>query len=150
MITHILDKSNPSNIKVFADTIKGLDPTQRHTIKIMPYGRNRSLEQNNQAHVWYEQLAFELPEDNALGWKCYCKLHLGVPILRAEDEEFRKVYDQAIKGLSYEQKLQVMKILPVTSIMKTKQYNQYFESMQDEFLKRGVKLEFLAKNTEHG
>jgi hypothetical protein len=148
--THILDKSKPDNFAQLGESIAKLDPSKRWVFKVTAYEKNRTLEQNDQAHVWYEQLAIELPEDNALGWKCYCKLHFGVPILRAEDEEFRKVYDQSIKSMSYEHKLQVMKILPVTSIMKTKQYNQYFEAMQDEFLKRGVKLEFITKDTEHG
>lgn len=102
----------------------------------------RSIEQNSLSHSWYGQLAKELPEDDELGWKCYCKLHHGVPILRAEDEEFRKVYDSAIKGLTYEQKLSVMKILPVTSIMKTTQLSKYLEAVQIDFQQRGVYLEF--------
>ena len=84
-------------------------------------GKARSLDQNAIGHAWYEQIARELREDDALGHKCYCKLHHGVPILRAEDEEFREAYDAAIKGLSYEQKLKVMRILPVTSLMNKEQ-----------------------------
>jgi hypothetical protein len=51
-------------------------------------GKSRSIDQNAISHCWYEQLARELKEDDALGWKAYCKLHHGVPLLRAEDEEF--------------------------------------------------------------
>lgn len=105
-------------------------------------GKKRSLSQNDISHAWYEQLARELREDDALGWKCYAKLTIGVPILRAEDEEFRAVYDSAIKGLSYEQKLGVMKILPVTSLMTKAQLSKYLEGMQTEFQKRGVWLQF--------
>ena len=96
-------------------------------------GRARSLDQNAITHAWYQQLANELREDDALGWKCYCKLHHGVPILRAEDADFRETYDGAIRGLSYEQKLKVMRILPVTSLMTRVQLSKYAEAVRDDF-----------------
>ena len=105
-------------------------------------GKARSLDQNAISHAWYEQLSRELREDDALGHKCYCKLHHGVPILRAEDEEFREAYDAVIKGLTYEQKLIAMRHWPVTSIMTKEQLSKYLESMQSDFAKRGVRLEF--------
>jgi hypothetical protein len=106
-------------------------------------GKDRSLDQNAISHLWYEQLARELREYDALGWKCECKLLHGVPILRAEDAEFRTFYDRAIKqSLSYEEKLAAMKFLPVTRLMTTPQMSKYLEAMRDHFLRRGVRLEF--------
>jgi len=105
-------------------------------------GKARSLDQNGISHVWYEQLAREMREDDALGYKCYCKLHHGVPILRAEDEDFKATYDSALKNLSYEQKLQVMKYLPVTSLMTKTQLSKYLDAVQADFLSRGVRLEY--------
>lgn len=102
----------------------------------------RSLDQNAISHAWYEQLGKELREDDSIGWKCACKLWFGVPILRAEDEDFRSAYDSAIKGLDYEQKLTAMKILPVTSLMTKAQLSKYLEAMQGYFLGRGVHLKF--------
>ncbi|WP_136420313.1 hypothetical protein [Herbaspirillum sp. ST 5-3] len=106
-------------------------------------GKDRSLDQNAISHVWYEQLSRELPEEDALGWKCFCKLYFGVPLMRAEDEEFREFYDAAIKkSLTHEQKLAAMKYLPVTSHMTTAQLSKYLEAMQQHFIKHGVMLEF--------
>ncbi|MGE5650929.1 MAG: hypothetical protein ACM34A_12100 [Bacillota bacterium] len=105
-------------------------------------GVDRSLPQNAITHVWYEQIARELREDDALGWKCYCKLHHGVPILRAEDDEFRSTYDSVIKPLTYEQKLLAMRCWPVTSIMTKDQLSKFTEAVQADFAKRGVVLEF--------
>jgi len=102
----------------------------------------RSSDQNAISHAWYGQLAAELREDDELGWKCYCKLHHGVPILRAESDHFRENYDAAIKGLTYEQKLKVMRLLPVTSLMTKAQLSKYLEAVQDDFAKRGVVLSF--------
>lgn len=106
-------------------------------------GKDRSLDQNALSHCWYEQLARELPEEDALGWKAFCKLQFGVPILRAEDPEFREFYDRSIKAsLSYEEKLKAMAYLPVTSLMTTAQLSKYLEAMQQHFAKHGVMLEF--------
>ncbi len=105
-------------------------------------GKARSLDQNAISHVWYEQVALELREDDALGVKCYCKLHHGVPILRAEDEDFRQFYDNSIKGMTYEQKLGAMKFLPVTSLMTKPQLSAYLVAVQDDYRKRGVVLSF--------
>jgi hypothetical protein len=105
-------------------------------------GRDRSLDQNAIGHVWYEQLARELREFDALGYKAFCKLHFGVPILRAEDEQFREFYDQAIKtSLSYEQKLDAMKFVPVTSLMTSDQKSRYLMEVQKHFASQ-VRLEF--------
>lgn len=106
-------------------------------------GKDRTLDQNAVSHVWYEQLARELREDDTLGWKCFCKLNYGVPILCAEDDDFREFYDASIgKLLSYEQKLSAMKYLPVTRLMKVSQLSAYLKTMQEEFQKRDVRLEF--------
>lgn len=105
-------------------------------------GKDRSIPQNSISHAWYAQVERELREDDALGVKCFCKLNFGVPILRAEDEEFRAFYDRSIKGLTYEQKIEAMKYLPVTSLMSKTQKSTYLETMQKHYSKRGVRLEF--------
>lgn len=106
-------------------------------------GKDRSLDQNAISHVWYEQLSRELPEEDAKRWKATCKLWFGVPILRAEDPEFREFYGRAIKdSLTYEEKLEAMEFVPVTSRMTTAQLSKYLEAMQQHFAKHGVHLDF--------
>lgn len=106
-------------------------------------GKGRSLDQNAISHAWYAQVARELREDDERGVKRFCKLHFGVPILRAEDDEFRQVYDGAIRErLSYEDKLAAMDILPVTSRMTTAQLSRYMEDVQAHYSKHGVTLGF--------
>jgi hypothetical protein len=110
-------------------------------------GKDRSLDQNAISHAWYEQVADELREDDAVGVKRFCKLHFGVPILRAEDMDFREMYDTAIKPhLSYEQKVKAMDYLPVTSQMTVKQLSSYLLDMQEHYRSAGVRLEFPKEN----
>ena len=143
MPSHILDKSNVYNIQHFQESIGRLDITKKWRIWWEEYTETRSDKQNRLSHAWYAELAGNLKEYDALGYKCFCKLHFATPILRAENEEFKDVYDKTIKKFSYEQKIEVMKIIPVTSLMTTKQLSNYLESMKDYFYKNtGFDLKF--------
>lgn len=106
-------------------------------------GVDRSLSQNAISHVWYGQVSKALKEQTPEEVKCECKLRFGVPILRAEDADFREMYDAAIRRhLTYEQKLKTMRYLPVTSLMTKEQLSRYLEAVQQEYADRGVRLEF--------
>jgi hypothetical protein len=120
-----------------------LDTTKRWLVTIKEFTELRTDLQNRLSHAWYYELEKELKENTATGYKCFCKLHFGVPILRTEDDDFRSVYDKAIKSLSYEQKIEIMKILPVTSLMNTKQLSEYLEAMKAHYLQNnGYELKF--------
>ena len=110
----------------------------RVTIKT---GKDRSLDQNAILHAWITQIANELREQTAAQIKAECKLTIGVPILRAEDEEFRQFYDKSIRLMTYEDKLAAMSFLPVTSLMTVKQLSQFLTGMQEGYRGR-VALEF--------
>lgn len=134
-------------VKTASDLRQPLEMLNNHAlpyeVTFKPYDELRSLNQNSIAHVWYEQVSKELSEDTATGVKRFCKLHYGVPILRADDEEFRGLYDRLIKlNLSYEEKLLAMDLLPVTSRFKVKQYSRYLGQVQDHYAGLSVLLEF--------
>jgi len=141
-VSEYIVNSDPSLQSFFGD-VREAYLQHRYLRFNMKVGTDRSIPQNSFTHAWYGQLARELREDDELGWKCYCKLHHGVPILRAEDAEFRETYDAAIKGLTYEQKLKVMRLLPVTSLMTKAQLSKYADAVRDDFKDNyGVTLEF--------
>ena len=137
--------NSDSSLQSVLGTLRQMYEQHRYIKVDAKTGKPRSLDQNAISHAWYEQLARELREDDALGWKCYCKLHFGVPILRTEDNEFRDIYDGSIKGMTYERKLIAMKYLPVTSNMTKPQLSKYLEAMQASFRGLGVMLEFPAQ-----
>jgi hypothetical protein len=130
------------NKKIGHAFIDSLDITQKWVIEARQFKELRTYLQNRLSHVWYSEIAQFDTSDKADGWKCYCKLHHGVGIMRRDDVEFKQAYDDAIKGLSYEKKLQVMKILPVTSLMNTLQLNEYLEAVQNDFRGKGINLKF--------
>jgi hypothetical protein len=127
-------------LQTFIGSLRELWHARRYLEVNVKEGKGRSVEQNAVMHGWFGQVARELREDDERGVKRFCKLHFGVPILRAEDEEFREAYDQVVKPLAYEDRLKAMDILPVTSRMTTLQLDKCMTDIQDHFLKRHVTL----------
>lgn len=106
-------------------------------------GKDRSIEQNKLQRLWMNEIAEQLQDDTAEGYRAYCKLHFGVPILRAESEDFCAAYDKYIRPLPYETKLAYMAVpldFPVSRLMTTKQCGQYLDAVHEEFTARGVRL----------
>ena len=154
---------------LFKKRLDGIFPSDEEAIKLirsMPQGalckviydeeeeEERSLSMNALSHVWYNDISKELNEIPS-EIKCECKLVYGVPILRAEDEQFRNFYDLAIKkALSYEEKLKAMNYIPVTSIMTKKQMYRYLQDVKKAYEKNhqiqlrceGEYEKWLAKN----
>lgn len=105
-------------------------------------GIGRSLDQNALSHAWYNEIAIQIA-DTPENVKCECKLRFGVPILRAEDPDFREMYDNSIlRNLTYEQKLKAMRFIPVTSNMTKAQLSRYLEHIQQSYAQQGVVVQF--------
>ena len=106
-------------------------------------GRRRTTEQNRLQRLWLNEIAEQLGDRTPEEVRGYCKLTMGVPILRAENVEFRERYDEIIRPLTYEQKLAMMMEpldLPVTRLMTTDQKTRYLDAIQRHFLELGVAL----------
>lgn len=104
-------------------------------------GADRSGQQNRLQWLWANEVAEQLddrtPEDVQAEWK----LTIGVPILRADDEAFRAIYDASIRPLTYEQKIAAMKIaFPVTSLFNVRQMVRYLDAVERECLGMGLRL----------
>ena len=107
------------------------------------HGRKRSTAQNRLNRLWMNEAAQQLGEYDAEGYRAFCKLHFGVPILRNENEAFREQYDAVVKPLSYEQKIEIMKEpidLPITRLMTSGQEKRYLDDVWRHFTDLGVKL----------
>lgn len=102
-------------------------------------GKDRSLDQNAISHCWYEQIAKEVG-GSAEQVKRECKLLYGVPILRASDAEFSDWCVSALDWLGYEEKVEAMKWIDVTSLMSVEQMTDYLTAMQADHAKAGIIL----------
>ena len=106
-------------------------------------GRRRSVEQNRLQRQLINEIAEQLGDRTPEQVRAECKLTLGVPILRAENEDFRAKYDAVVRPLPYEQKLAIMAEpldLPVTRLMTVGQKTRYLEAIYQHFGEQGVVL----------
>lgn len=106
-------------------------------------GGKRTLKQNKLQRLWMNEIATQLGDQTPEEVRGYCKLTLGVPILRAENEAFREQYDAIVKPLPYEQKLALMMEpldFPITRLMNTKQATAYLDGVHRHFSERGIAL----------
>lgn len=106
-------------------------------------GRHRSVEQNKLQRLWCIEVSEQLGDHTPEEVRAISKLQIAVPILRAEDEEFREAYDAALKGLPYEVKLACMKEpidMPVTRRMNVSQKKRFLDEMHRFWSEQGVQL----------
>ena len=118
------------NIQQARYLVDQLDYSKPLLIEVSDADKRRSLPQNDKSHVWYNEVDKQLclPVGTT---KCECKLYFGVPILRAENEDFCQGYDRLIKNrMTREEKLELMRWFPVTSLMTKAQKSRYMESVQ--------------------
>lgn len=105
-------------------------------------GRKRSTQQNRLQRLWLNEAAaqFNEPAEELRG---FVKLNYGVPILRAEDEEFLAKYDKHVRPLPYETKLALMQEpfdFPVSRLMNVDQCTRYLELVARYLTTRGAVL----------
>lgn len=106
-------------------------------------GGKRSLKQNKLQRLWLNEISEQLGDQTPEEVRGYCKLTLGVPILRAENDAFRERYDAIVRPLPYEQKLALMMEpldFPISRIMTAKQATAYLDGVHRHFSERGVVL----------
>lgn len=106
-------------------------------------GKHRTDNQNHLQRLWCREIAEQLGDRTPEEVRGYCKLTIGVPILRMENEAFREKYDAIVRPLAYPQKLAIMMEpldLPVTRIMTTKQKTDYLDGVLRHFSEQGVVL----------
>ena len=138
MTTRVVDTESDRSLLVKLIEGKKL-PFTAEVVK----GKRRSVEQNKLQRLWMGEIAEQLGDRTPEEVRAYCKLTLGVPILRAENELFAMKYDSHIKPLPYAQKLAIMAEpldLPVTRLMTTEQKTRYLYAIVQHFAEQGVRL----------
>lgn len=106
-------------------------------------GLPKTTRQNRLQRQWCKDVAEQLGDRSAEDVRAFSKLHFGVPILRADSEEYCAAYDSLIRPLPYETKLLYMAVpfdFAVTRAMTTKQLTRYLDAMASHWRGEGVQL----------
>ena len=106
-------------------------------------GDDRSLAQNRLIWKWATEISMQKGDMTPGEVHAFNKLTIGVPLRREIDEDFRAVYDERIRPLSYEAKLAIMSPpidLPVTRDLTTKGAAEYSNRVYDYWVGQGMRL----------
>lgn len=134
-----------SNLKDRAIVLKHLKSRTDPLTVTITSGIKRSTEQNRLQRLWIKELTEQSQEQGITSeeWRAYLKLHIGVPILREENEAFRLQYDNTIEQLTYEQKMSIMQTpidFPVTRLMTVKQNKRFLDEVYRKMSMEGYRL----------
>lgn len=111
-------------------------------LKLSAVVGKRSLDKNALSHVWYAEISRFKQDETPIQCRCFCKLHFGVPILRAENPAFAEHYNKfVLHQATYEEKLEFMMFCDVTSIMTQPQMTDYLNQVQQYWQGEGLFLE---------
>ena len=104
---------------------------------------SRTARQNRLNRQWMLDIASQLDGWDAEYARGYSKLHFGIPILRAENEDFCREYDALVRPLPYEHKIKLMMVpfdFGVTRLMTVRQQTKYLDAVHRHFSEEGVAL----------
>lgn len=118
----------------------------KYVVVSMRPGKDRTLDQNSLWFALYQRIAEMTQIGDVEDARRYCKLHLGVPIMRRACDDFRRGWNQVFLHLDYEQKIELMGPcaifgpdgFPVTRLFNRQQGIAYTDKIVAEFSAKGV------------
>ena len=129
-----------ANLGQAVRAVNGLSPdkVKPFTVKICEHQETRRLKQNRLAFLWYKFMG----QATGHGYKHehhVNKLIYGVPIIRADDE-VNRFLSLSLDRLTYEEQILAMEYIPVTSLMKVRQFAEYLTEVDQQAADRGINL----------
>jgi hypothetical protein len=138
MVTRaVMDKDQAETLMAYLQALP-----MPFTVTVTP-GAVRTCPQNRLQRLWIKEISAQREDLTPEDVRALCKLTIGVPILRAENETFALAYDKTVKPLSYETKISLMKEpidLPITRQMTKKQKVKYLDGMHLYWSQQGIIL----------
>lgn len=124
--------------------INSLDVSKKWEVIIKPYVKDRSIAQNKLAFKWYK----ERGEQNGNGAhyeRLFCKFMYGCPRMieqEAESDEsvFTDFYEKLIERYDFEECVNAMEVVEVTSMFKVKTFVNYLNIVEGESINNGIHL----------
>ena len=119
------------------------DPGQKWYVHITKTKKKRSLSANAQQSVWYKQISEHTTTDIKTV-TAECKIDFGLSIILA-DEEIGRTIGYALEKAGFfsmprEWQIKFIGVIQVTSLMSTKQHNQYRENLIYYWNQNGLDL----------
>jgi hypothetical protein len=103
-------------------------------------GADRSAQQNNLMWLWASEVEQQAQQETSDEVQRRWKLDHGIPILCESSEQYRSFCTLTLKRLSYPQRKEAMRFVPVTSEMNVKQMVRFLDTVERECLENGIAL----------
>jgi len=124
---------------------------QKHTgdlrVTIEPWSEKRTVSANAQQHVWYAKIA-KKDGESVKAVELFCKRMFGLPVLMESSEYGNKITWTLNKlgffNWPWEQQCNYMEMIPITSLMSTKQHNEFRDTMMSYYNKNGYHLDYMS------
>jgi len=135
--TEFLVNSDQSLEAFIADATERYEK-DKYAIYTWVSGVKRTVPQNTMNFWLYKAIAEQKYGKDESFARAECKLTIGIPILRRDSEEFRAVYNKVILPHDYETKIEMVKLIQVSSLMNREQGIEYISLIFDAYASRGV------------
>jgi hypothetical protein len=136
MIFHVVDDQN--SLERFNENNAERLKNDKYTIYEITSGKDRSIPQNKLINLIYRKIADKLYGKDFEHARNECKLTIGVSILRRDNEDFKRIYDKVIRPFDYEDKLDIISTMQVSSLMTVPQAKEYINLIMDKYSELGV------------
>jgi hypothetical protein len=122
--------------------IKEYDWHEPLEISYEPFAVARQLDQNALSHVWYRQAAKQLGDREIWEVADECKLDYAVPILLANNQEFRELFKYCLAPYHREQRIEILGkgFVNCTRLLTRKEFTEYLNGIQNYYGKNGIHL----------
>jgi len=131
------------------NTILSQNPSSAVYVNITAKPKKRSLSANAQQHVFYKQIS-EFDGTDIKSVEAECKIDFGLPIILADPEVGRTI-GYALERAGFfsmprESQVKLIQVIQITSLMSTKQHNQYRDNIIFYWTNNGLPLDYLNKD----
>ncbi|MOA14462.1 hypothetical protein D3C78_1345650 [compost metagenome] len=138
--------NSPARLSEAITRLTAMYRDKKYVVASLRPGKDRTLDQNALWFALYQRIAEMTEIGDVEDARRYCKLHFGVPIMRADDADFRDGWNRLFLHLPYEVKLRLMGAcamfgpdgFPVTRLFNRQQGIAYTNRIVDEFRAKGV------------
>ena len=102
-------------------------------------GAKRSLPQNSLFHQWVAQIAAETGQSQTEA-KAELKLTFGLPIMERDRPDWIAEWSPLYAPLPYHMRRKLFEVIPLTSLLTTRQMAEMMDAIEREYRAQGVAL----------
>lgn len=131
---------NARNLPAISQHLTLLPKDGSISVTFSTKGETRSNKQNRLSHLLYSEISRQGQDDSFIRVKSLCKYHLGLPIIVRDEPELTHRFKLVLEPLTYEERIEAMQLLSLTSLLSMKQKAEYITAIYELYEPQGYRL----------